>query len=305
MKSLLQDDLQAIVSTVDWEPLRGAKILLTGGTGFIGSWLVESFDKANRELDLKGSLRVLSRHNLPPRIGYIRGDVRMLPLLDDNFTHIIHAACPASANLAAENPLEMFDICVEGTRGILDWATHQDSLKSLLFISSGAAEHRPGEVYGEAKRAAEVLCRLYAKRLLMNITIARPFALVGPRLPLDTHFAIGNFIRDAIRGGPVKVVGGTKVWRSYLYASDMAIWLWTLLMRDGISEPIDVGSDIPISICQLAHEVAGTLGVDLEYQPGSRKTDKYLPDIQPAQRFGLRQTVGLHDAILKTALYYR
>ena len=233
MKPLPPEDLQAIVDAVDWSDLKDARILLTGGTGFVGRWLVESFALANQQKGLKATMLTVSRksglHD-DPTILHTKANLLRPGTISGwgEFTHCIHAACPSCANPPVDD-ITMFNTIVNGTDNVLHWCS-ENGAKRVLYISSGAAEHRPDAPYGAAKKAAEVLCGIYAKQYGMEIPIARPYALVGPGLPLDAHFAIGNFIRDALAGGPVKVVGGQNVYRSYLYASDMAAWLWTLLL---------------------------------------------------------------------------
>jgi dTDP-glucose 4,6-dehydratase len=160
--------------------------------------------------------------------------------------------------------------------------------------------------YAEAKRAAETLCALFNNAERTEIKIARCFAFVGPYLPLNGRFAIGNFIRDEMAGGPIKVRGdGTDV-RSYLYASDLAIWLWTILFKGQSCDPYNVGSDQAVSIAQTARIVAEAGGhgaaVVIEGGPiGRPKCLKYVPSTGKARtELNLKECVDLRTAVRRT-----
>lgn len=334
----LRADLDHILAHTEglWEELRGKRIFITGGTGFIGRWLLESFAWANDNLNLNASALVLTRNkelfqtkapNLAenPAIQFHIGDVRDFDFPIGKFSHIIHAATSASAKLNAEDPLLMFDTIVEGTRHTLDFAVHCSAGKFLL-TSSGAVygkqppgmthipeDYRgapdpadPNFAYGEGKRAAELLCAIYAKKYGIESKIARCFAFVGPYLPLDIHYAIGNFIRDGLNGGPIQVNGDGTPYRSYLYAADLAIWLWTILFKGGSCQPYNVGSDEAISIAELAHTVAGCFDRPLEVKIAkspdpNRPPERYVPSTKRVQKAcGLSQNVGLSGGITKT-----
>src|SRR5262249_19251142 len=147
-------------------------------------------------------------------------------------------------SLYHEQPGEMAETIVEGTRRVRDFA----GTAPILLISSGAvsgpqtedrvdesSECDPTTLYG--------LCKHMAELLGGNVKIARCFTFAGPYLPLDTHYAFGNFVRDALRGGPIRVASdGTSV-RSYLYAADLVEWLWTILLRGRPGRPYNVGSE--------------------------------------------------------------
>lgn len=319
-----------------WEELRGARLFITGGTGFLGCWLLESFLFANRQLDLKASATVLTRRPdsaqqalphlmLDPAITLHSGDVRNFDFPQGEYSHIIHAATEASAKLNAENPLLMLDTIVEGTRRALDFATHCKA-KKFLLTSSGAVYGKqpsdmthipedyvgapdpldPKSAYGQGKRQAEHLCALYAQNFALEMKIARGFAFVGPYLPLDIHFAIGNFIRDGLNGGPIIIQGDGTPRRSYLYAADMAIWLWTILLRGKSLRPYNVGSDKSLSIAEIAQQVAeqfpAKISVEARGKPDSRKSiECYVPDVSRAKdELNLEGHIHFDVAILRT-----
>jgi nucleoside-diphosphate-sugar epimerase len=324
-----------------WEDLRGERIFITGGTGFFGCWLLESFLFANQQLDLKASASVLTRRPdsikqalphlmLDPAINLYQGDVRNFEFPKGEYSHIIHAATDASAKLNNENPLLMLDTIIEGTRRTLDFAV-QCKAEKFLLTSSGAVYGKqpsdmthiledymgasdpldPQSAYGIGKRTAEHLCSLYAKQYGVSSTVARCFAFVGPYLPLDVHFAIGNFIRDAMNGGPIVIRGDGTPRRSYLYAADLAVWLWTILLRGASGKAYNVGGEESVSIADLARTVASVINpqtevsIDKKAEPGSQ-TERYVPSVDLAIReLGLKITVNLPVAIRKTAEFYK
>jgi len=320
-----------------WEELRGARLFVTGGTGFFGCWLLESLLWANDRLGIGAQAVVLSRDTgafgrkaphlvAHPAVTLQRGDVRTFTFPDGAFSHVIHAATTSSAAL---EPRPLFDTIVDGTRRTLEFA-HQSGAKRFLLTSSGAVygrqppdlgrvpeEYTGGpdptnlrQVYAEGKRAAETLCGLYADAALQPV-IARCFAFVGPYLPVDAHFAVGNFIRDALRGGPIRITGDGTPYRSYLYAADLAIWLWTILVCGQPMRPYNVGSEEAVSILDLAHLVARQTGLTsgvrtaLTPTPGA-PAERYVPSTERARaELGLNVRVDLAEALARTIERHR
>jgi len=321
-----------------WDELRGARLFVTGGTGFFGCWLLETMLWANDHLGLGASVVVLTRDangfrgKAPhlarhPSVTLHDGDVRTLEYGGGAFSHVIHAATDSSSTLHSRDRLRMFDTIVDGTRRTLEFA-RRSGAKRFLLTSSGAVygrqppelthmpeEYRgapdpaePGQVYGEAKRAAEMLCALYADAHLQP-TIARCFAFVGPYLPLDVHFAVGNFIRDALQGGAIRIAGDGTPYRSYLYAADLAIWLWTILLSGQPMRPYNVGSSDAVSIEELARVVGHTVAPDVAIAVAQQSiagapAERYVPDVARARaELGLRPTVFLAEGIRRTVAW--
>ena len=322
------------------EELRGARIFITGGTGFFGCWLLESFAWANDRLGLGAEALVLTRDfesfalkapHLARRadIRFHIGDVRDFTFPAGKFSHVIHAATEASAYLNEEKPGLMLNTTIFGTMHAFDFA-EQCGARIFLLTSSGAVYGKqpadltqipeeymgapdvndPRSAYGEGKRMSELVCAIRGRSAGIETKIARGFAFVGPYLPLDAHFAIGNFIRDAMAGGRIKVNGDGTPLRSYLYAADMAIWLWTILIRGASNRPYNVGSRNAWSIAQIAEAVSrvlpGRVPVEIGREPvPGQPASRYVPETARAEKeLGLREWIGLEDAIGRTAQWH-
>ena len=169
----------------------------------------------------------------------------------------------------------------------------------------------PQSAYGEGKRMAEHLGSLWSQRFGLEVAVARGFAFVGPYLPLDIHYAVGNFIRDGLHGGPILVQGDGTPCRSYLYAADLAVWLWTILLQGQSCRSYNVGSEEVVSIAELAHAVADCFDPRPQVRivqtpmPG-KPAERYVPTTLRARtELSLRQTIGLRSSIQRTIEFYR
>jgi dTDP-glucose 4,6-dehydratase len=346
VKPLANEDLDHILRHTHplWEQVRGRHIFISGGTGFFGAWLLESLAYCNRKLNLNVSATVLSRdpeifaRRMPHLLGdssirVVQGDVRDFDFPEQDFEYIIHAAAPTSAG-AASQPLSLLNTLLGGAERMLALAKARKA-KSFLFISSGAVYGRqpenlrhipedylggpdwldPNAAYGEGKRVSEQMCSLCARESGIHFTIARCFTFAGPHLPLDQHFAIGNFIADALAGKNIVVKGDGTPLRSYLYAADLAIWLWTMLFRGSQlgANPVafNVGSGLAINIRDLAQQVVEELNPSLKVEVAREPIAgepliQYVPDVRRAETYlGLHQTIDLREAIRRTADWHR
>jgi nucleoside-diphosphate-sugar epimerase len=338
---IIKNDLDDIVENSQefWLEIQNRNIFITGGTGFFGKWLLQSFLHANQKLGLNAHAWVLSRDpenfkrtfpelSSDPSLHFISGDVLSFEFpKEKKFSHIIHAATAASAKLVDEEPLRMLDTIVEGTRRMLDFSKICGA-KKFLLASSGAVYGRqpailshlsedfqgapdplnPQSCYGEGKRLAEHLCILYQNKFGIEVKIARCFAFIGPYLPLDLHFAIGNFINDGLQGRPVIVQGDGTSFRSYLYTSDLIRWLLKILGEGTSGRAYNVGSEQAFSIGDIAAQVAQLLKVDVKVlgTPSQDKpAERYVPSTYRARiELGLRERISLSESIERTASWY-
>ncbi|HIJ38624.1 MAG TPA: NAD-dependent epimerase/dehydratase family protein [Rhodospirillaceae bacterium] len=159
---------------------------------------------------------------------------------------------------------------------------------------------------GHGKRAAEFLCGCYADQYGLAISIARCFSFVGAYLPLTIHYAIGNFIHDALSGRPIVVRGDGTPFRSYLFAGDLVIWLMTMLLKGEPRTIYNVGSDQAIALGDLAVMVRDIVAPNSEVkilgQPSYGPRSIYVPDIERARKsLQLDVWTALPTAISATA----
>ncbi|MFZ0560986.1 MAG: NAD(P)-dependent oxidoreductase [Terriglobales bacterium] len=337
----LAQDLDDIMARTEplWRELRDQRVLVTGATGFFGRWLLESFAWANERLNLNARVVGVARHpellakraphlTQNPSISLHAVDVRSDHFPRGEFSHVVHAATEASAKLNCEAPLEMFDTIVEGTRRVLEFSSAHSSSRFLLISSGAVYGTQPPQLthvsesftggpdpldrsnaYAEGKRAAELLCSLAASPGLA-ITVARCFAFVGPGMKLDAHFAIGNFIGDRLRGRAIHVQGDGTAVRSYLYASDLMVWLWTILLRGESCRAYNVGSEEALDIASLARKVAAALPPEAAVNIASKAAlgapaHRYVPSTARArEELGLTAEVPLREAIRRTYRWF-
>jgi dTDP-glucose 4,6-dehydratase len=325
----------------DLGSLRGARLLVTGGTGFVGSSLLESILWANRRLALGISVVVLTRDATAFRtkaphlttgqtVSFHEGDVRSCATLRGAFDGVVHAATAASADMNRERPFAMLDTIYTGGEAVLELASRSGQIP-FLFTSSGAVYGEqphdlhafsetylgapdpllPANAYHEGKRVGELQCAIAATSHGLSVKIARLFAFVGPYLPLDRHFAIGNFIRDGLAGKPIAVAGDGTAVRTYLYSADMVVWIWAIFVRGRSMRAYNVGSSVTVSIAELASQVAAqfdpapevTIAKDLK--PGS-KPHRYVPNVARVKHELLvSERVSLRAAIRRTIFSHR
>lgn len=305
----------------------GKHILITGGTGFFGVWLLSLFSKIN-QFESKVHLTILSRRpdffiekNIKYKncnwITWVQGDINSFYLPDSrSIDYIIHAAADTSLQAS---PVELFNSITVGMQRVLELAV-QNKIKRILLAGSGAQygvipfgspvkevftgackSNSAASAYGEAKRCQETLAAIYAEEYGVDVIMARCFTFAGAGLSLGGSFAIGNFVRDAVFANEIVIRSSGDSVRSYMNGSDLAIWLLVLLVKGKGGTAYNIGSDQAITIADLARKVIERVSPNKPLrilgQLDNSERSFYVPDISRAKELGLNVWTSLDDSI--------
>ncbi len=310
--------------------LKNSEVLVTGGTGFFGKWLVEIVTYLNDKLSFNIKLYLIARHNSPyineiianrDDIVFIKSDVRNLREIPSTIEYIIHGAATPDNSIHMSNPIEVMDTISQGTKQVLDLALGLDNVKKILNISSGQvygtlnsnmiSETNIGmvdtnsinSIYPEAKRYSETLSIAYKSLYKLPVVQVRPFSFVGPHIGLEKPWAINNFIKDAIKFKKIKILGNGKPIRSYMYPTDMAWWLLNMLVDSKNGVVYNLGSPKGISLEDLALKIKAKIGVDVKIEILNMNEDNsvFVPDESLVKnRLDLDIKVDIDEALDKT-----
>ena len=317
----------------DFTGLANKKIFLTGGTGFFGLWLLSLFQFFNESIEIKicalsrDPKKFLERYpefqNLK-WLTWIKGDIRNIDLNEEYYDYIIHGA--AETNMQAHNNhFEMLDTIIKGGSNILRLATKLNVDRTLLISSGAVYGEQPQEVsnlkenlltacdpllafsaYGEGKRCMELMGAIHHKTNNLHVNYARCFTFMGPGIPIDGHFAFGNFVKDIMNAQSINVKGDGTTIRSYLHGADLAVWLVTILLFGKPNEAYNVGSDEPIKILELAKtfrdvsKTALTINIEEQHEHITKKVNIYVPDVHKARQLGCDIQLSLEQGILSS-----
>jgi UDP-glucuronate decarboxylase len=335
----ISDDVSLAIqrSGADFSCLRRKKVLVTGGTGFFGVWLLSSLLKVREMLGGELDITVIARNprsflqrytqfESRPGLTFLCGDIISIDLRESKFSHLLHmATTSASETFSQEKQVKKIELLYNGTKNLLSQLG--GDLETVLFTSSGVVygkpqyEHellretqlnrpdnlKPESALAYGKLIAEYLVSYFAGEFGYKYSIARCFSFLGQGLPLDIHYAAGNFVANAIRNEPIRVLGSGQEVRSYMYVGDAMAWLLRLLVEP-TNDAYNVGSEKAIKISELAHAVATQAdykgGVEVlggRVEEGNLPRSFYVPSTGKirAQFAGLAEWTTLHEALAK------
>lgn len=297
--------------------LKYSKILFTGATGFFGFWFLKVFIYLYEKKYFRGEIYIVTRdsENLSSNflgidklnwVHIIEDDISKVNLNHLSPDHLIHfASTSAMETFNNIQQISKLDTLYFGTKNIFEQCG--SSLQKVLFASSGVAY---GHIAGEtriseknysiinsqeekfglclAKLAAEFQINQYSKKFRFNYSIARCFSFAGEFMPLELHYAFGNFINDALNSRSITIHGDGTATRSYMYIGDAIEWFLTLLAKPK-NEIINVGSDQMVTIKEIAEVIAdkantNALMLDVSDDEGNFSRSVYVPDLEKIQR---------------------
>jgi len=323
-------------------PLKDTKILITGGTGFVGKWICEMISHLNENYNFNIQLYLLCRdiesfiQKVPHLankkfISLIQQDVRNLREIPTDIHWVVNAAATPDSRDHVSQPQKVMDTIYRGTSLVLEHCCRLTNLNKILHLSSnqvygqvkgglkGISENQFGEldcnkftnIYAESKRISESICSMHRNQYGLPIVISRPFAFVGPYHSLDKPWAINNFIRDALMGGPIRILGNKETIRSYLYGSDMAYWLLVLLVNGKIGEVYNTGSSEKITLYDLAKKINHIIGLQIDSEIKSSR-DQYqsfsisVPDVRKIKSdTNVKEMFNITQALERTITWNR
>jgi dTDP-glucose 4,6-dehydratase len=333
-----------LAACADQSDVRGAlarqHIAVTGGTGFLGTWVAEMVATLNDEYNLGITLDLYARnigewpqkcphlaHRLDIRLK--KQDVRSSFEFARGTSYVLHAAGIPNNRVHASDPLRVYQTTTAGVANALEAASQLDGLRRFVNVSSclvaGAPQRsgalaetdvfplavgHPHTVYAEAKRSAEMVAAIFRSQYRLPVSTVRPFTLTGAYQELDRPWAINNFLRDVLTSGEIRIHGDGSARRSYLYGSDAAWWCLAALAKGVDGEVYNLGSAQPVSHLDLVRligdQVAPRPRVALNTLPNRPvRDDDLFPDTTATEkRLGVRQTCTLDHIIDKTYRWF-
>jgi dTDP-glucose 4,6-dehydratase len=250
--------------------------------------------------------------------------------IPEKVTYVIHAAASPDRREHATQPLRIIENIYRGTLSVLEASLRLPVLNKFLFISSNniygqvdttskITENAIGFIdcnsinaaYAEAKRLAETVCAIYRNQQKLPVVTVRPFAFTGPYQDLEKPWAINNFMRDAILGGPIRILGNVNTVRSYLYGSDAAFWLLAILSSSKPATTYNLGGEEGVTIEKLAEKIATNFHQKIDIHIKSDKDDKAhysvsIPDLTTLKKdIPVQQAITLDEAIKNTLAWHQ
>lgn len=319
--------------------LKNKTVLITGGTGFMGSWLSYLIVYLNqnynynitlflvsRELDVKITEPLLKKFSY---IHFIRHDIRNYFELPHEVNYIFHAAASPDTRFHASQPLRTIETIVNGSTNVFQAATRLPDLQNIVHVSSGLVygKNETGTyqeevsfgkldcsqltaVYSESKRLSETIAIGYKNQFRLPLSIVRPFTFIGAFQNLDKPWAFNSLLREALLKQPLRILGNGDVTRGYMYGSDMSVWLLSTLANAQPGSIYNIGSNDPINLKNLSDIILSKLEHESKIEFGQytllQNNFHWVADTTKIQReLAVAQKISINNAINRTIEFYK
>lgn len=339
--NVYQEDMSLIFQDkcIEWKKLTGKTIFITGGTGLIGSTVINGLLYADKKLNLHLHVIALVRNlekaekmfqplYLENKLKFVIGSVESLPTILDRVDYIIHGASPTASLYFIQHPVETIQTAVQGTKNILELAK-RNQVKSVLYLSSMEVYGAPitddlipetqgcslnsmtvRSCYPIAKRLCENLCASYASEYGVQVEVIRLAQTFGPGVSIDDARVFAEFARDAMHGTDIELQTAGTSKRMYLYTADAVTAILTVLLSGKSGEAYNAANSATYcSIVEMAQLVAHEIAHDaIRVHVPTIKLEadsKFSPphhlnlDVGKIYELGWRPTIGLRDMYLK------
>ena len=338
MNKIISGDIKFIIKKIKSvkNHLKKSKILIIGGTGFIGKWFLLVLNELNKKENYKISVFLLTRNEKKFRkkfpefakfdsISFIEGDLLNLKIPYKNFDYIIHAG--SDLKVKNKNEENYFNELTIGTKKIFDLPNKNKNAK-ILFISSGAvygpvtntkpikesdimsSKFSTNDIYSLGKTFAEIYAQLYTQLLGKKVIIARGFSFIGPFQQFDRGFAITDFIKMSVKNKNIFINNAENIYRSYLYIADLIVWLFIILINGKNGQAYNVGSNKEISLKNLSKKIVkitkSRSKIILKNNNSLNKKNFYVPNTDLARKkLNLKVWTNLDQSIDKTVCWFK
>jgi UDP-glucuronate decarboxylase len=300
------------------------RILVTGGSGFLGSHLCERLLADGHEVVCLDNFFTGTRSNVEPLLDNHRFELMRHDVTDPltmEVDEIYHLACPASPIHYQRNPVRTIRTAVEGTLNMLDLAREARArilIASTSEVYGDPVEHPqteaywgnvnpigPRACYDEGKRCAEALAVSYARQYAVEVRIARIFNTYGPRMHENDGRVVSNFIVQALRNEPITIYGEGEQTRSFCYATDLIEGFVRLMASPHGADPVNLGNPRETTVRELAELTRRLVGSKSELVRAPLPKDdptRRKPDIGRAEKLlgGWGPTVPLEKGLSAT-----
>ncbi len=306
-----------------------ARVVVTGGAGFLGSHLCDRLLERGDEVVCLDNLQTGRTQNIEHLFGrdgfsFVKQDVSNHIWIPGPVDTVMHLASPASPVDFARIPIQILKVGSLGTHNCLGLAREKGAkfhLNSTSEVYGDPEVHPqpetywgnvnpngPRSMYDEAKRFAEAITMAYHRAHGLDVRIVRTFNTYGPRMRPDDGRVVTNFVMQALRGEPITIYGDGSQTRSFCYVDDQIEGQLRLLDSD-YTGPVNIGNDGEFTMIELATKVLELTGssseLTFEPLPADDPTQR-RPDLTVANReLGWGPTVDLASGLQRTIDHFR